>query len=372
MKASLRLGRLFGIPIYLHVSLLLLVPLLAYVFASAKNKILGFPLGFGGLGLEANMAVLLGSIAALLLLLSILLHEVGHSVVAMRHGVPISRITLWIFGGVSSMEETPRQPRLEESIALMGPGVSGGLGVLFLALRGAASLFSFQGSEGITTLLGIMGIYNFFLGAFNLIPAFPMDGGRVLRAALARRIGFVRATDRAASVGKAFALAFAIVGIFGNFWLILLALFLYMAAAEEEKATHLTVSLEGVSVGEVMNPHTETLAADATVAEFLDRALREQRTGYPVVRDGQVVGVVSVDDTEGVPREAQEATRVFQIMSREFPVFQSNAEAVEAFRAMSRTKANRAVVMEGGHLAGELTVGDIMRAVHILAQRRAA
>ncbi len=383
VQLSLRLGRILGIPIYLHVSLLLIIPLFAFVIANSTAAPLGLlPLGFGRVtfpGMDplgtSLLRFVLGMIVSVVLFASILLHEIGHSIVAVRHGVSISRITLWIFGGVSSMEDIPREPRLEERIALMGPVTSGILGGVFL---GAYLLTGPTTGEplgkGVATSFSILGTYNLSLAAFNLIPAFPMDGGRVLRAAFAKRMDFVRATDRAAEVGKAFALVFGFVGVVVglNIWLLVIAFFIYMAATEEQRATRVTVSLEGVPVSDLMDTRLITVDPSMSVRELLERMMHEKQTGFPVVQDGKVIGVVSLKHTEKVAPGAQGVTRVDQVMDRNVVTLRPTSDAVEALRALGKGNAERALVMEGDRLVGTLTMADLSRAVAIMGQRRAS
>ncbi len=255
MKWSLRIGTLLGIPIYLHVSFLIILPLFAWFFGFQETSVLGLTLGFGGLdlsslspGLATAVRFLMGVVAATLFFGAVLLHELGHSAVALRYGTRIRAISLMIFGGVSQMEEIPREPGREFNVAIAGPLTSFATGAVAFGILQIPPLGS-PDLAVVGILVSILAFYNLLLGAFNLIPAFPMDGGRVLRSMLARRMSYLNATETAAGVGKAFAIFFGIFGLFFSPWLILIALFVYLGAGEEERLTRMTVTLEGVTVG---------------------------------------------------------------------------------------------------------------------------
>ncbi|HVO77382.1 MAG TPA: site-2 protease family protein, partial [Methanomassiliicoccales archaeon] len=203
MPASLRIGKLFGIPIYLHISLLLILPLFAFVFAYTSVTVFIFPLGYNNLPIDDISKIILGTVAAIVFFISVLVHELAHSVVAVRRGYKISGITLLIFGGVSQIEAEPEEAKGEAWMAFVGPLTSIIIGLVFTALfvlvNGLSSSIFVQ---AIAITLSIIGFYNILLGFFNLIPAFPMDGGRVLRAELAKRMDFLKATQISVSVGK--------------------------------------------------------------------------------------------------------------------------------------------------------------------------
>ena len=248
MRASIQIGKVIGIPVRLHFTFLIIVPLIVLMFAEGPG-----PFGLGDTeDLSKLFRYFLAAIAAFLFFLSLLLHELSHSYVAMRYGTKIRSITLFIFGGLAMMEDLPREPEKEWRIAIAGPLMSFALGGTFLFAHFGITAAHVAMYDPLTILLFSLGLLNVVLAAFNLLPAFPMDGGRVLRAFLAKRMQFLKATKKAVFVGKALAVIMAIVGFMPdpfifystgevripfNPWLTLVALFLYIAATEEESAT---------------------------------------------------------------------------------------------------------------------------------------
>jgi len=221
MSFAFQIGRIAGIPIRLHVTFLVIIPIVAYIFstftATTSLEIFGqvYDLSYGFESVEPPAARWAYSLSfAVLLFLCVALHELGHSFVAMRYGITIRSITLYIFGGVASMEDIPRDPGMEARMAVAGPAVSGiiGLGTILLSFQSAILL---GGVHPLTTLLWTLGVINIILMIFNLLPAFPMDGGRILRAWLATRMPYVDATRRAAGIGKIFAI---LMGGSGGSW----------------------------------------------------------------------------------------------------------------------------------------------------------
>ncbi len=239
MKMSLYLFKVRGIPIGFHLTFLFILPVFGWLFASFDIVLFGMHIGFRGLDMPFVGRVVLGMFTAFMFFLTVLAHELGHAMVALEYGMKIRSILLMMFGGVASIEiNGPQKPIVEATMSIAGPMVSVSLGFgLYLAalsLTGATGL----ALETIACFVGTLGFYNIVLAFFNMIPAFPMDGGRVLRALLAVFTNFKRATTIAADVGKGFSLAMGFLGfISGSFWLILLAVFLFLAASGEEKAT---------------------------------------------------------------------------------------------------------------------------------------
>ena len=370
MRASLRVARILGIPINIHVTFLIILPLFAAIFATYSQSVLGVRLGFGGLGLGLPLELLLGTIAAIIFFISVLVHELAHSYVAMRYGYQISGITLFIFGGVSQIEKVPSKAPGEALMAFVGPASSMVIGVVSLPL----SFLIYELSEGLAVeitaiMVGLIGFYNLFLGGFNLIPAFPMDGGRILRSLLAKRMSFTKATSTAASIGKAIAIGMAIFGIFYNFWLIILAIFIYFGAGEEERSTKLSESFQGVKVRELMTTEVSSVGPNETVRELLDKMLLEKHMGYPVVDQGRLIGVVTLQDAAKVSKEEQWAIQVRDIMSREVLTVAPETDVMEAVRLISSKGIGRLIVKQDNEMVGIVTRTDLVRAMEILSAR---
>lgn len=370
MSASIRIGRILGIPIYLHLTFLLILPLFIYAFSDPNRvEFFGIPLSFTDLNADTWVKYSFGTVTTIVFFASIVAHELAHSYLALRYGVHIRSITLMIFGGVASMEEMPRQPGQELKMAFAGPLSS-------LLIAGAASvgaiLFGSVGGgsmvmDGVSIMFGIVAFYSALLAGFNLVPAFPMDGGRVLRAHLATKMPYIEATRKAARIGKYIAIGMGVLGIF-NIWLILIALFVYIGASEEEQATTISESLHGVTVRQLMSDAVQVVHPDTTVQQLHDIILSTRHKGFPVV-EGGLVGIVTLSDTHRVPREHLPFARVRDIMTREVVTVPPEMEAVKALNLLSERKIDRLVVLDGGRLAGIVTKNDFMRAVDVMMAR---
>jgi len=375
MAGSIGVGKVFGIPIKLHITFILILPLFVYIFSdpAATTSYFGLPMSFKDLDVSTLDKYILGSIAAVLFFVAILAHEIAHSYLALKYGIKIKGITLMIFGGVSAMEGVPREPGQEWRMAFAGPLTSlligvGSLGaMLVLELADSSSVIV----EAAVILTGMMGFYNILLAGFNLIPAFPMDGGRLLRSYYAKRMSFMEATRRAAKVGRYFAIAMAVFGIFYNFFFIIIALFVYIGAAEEEQATTISESLQGKTVRDLMSAPVQVVSPDMTVQQLHDLMLSTRYMGFPVV-DNVLVGIVTLTDTQKYPKEKLPFVRVRDIMTRQVVTVTPDTDAVKALNLMSQRKISRLVVMEGSLIAGIVTQRDFLRAIDIAVIRSRA
>jgi Zn-dependent protease/CBS domain-containing protein len=371
---SFRIGSVFGIPIKLDLTFLLVLPLFAWLIGSQVGQWAGILNSFFGTQLDAALLTagampwLLGLAAALGLFGGVVLHELGHSVVAMRYGFPIDSITLWILGGIAQLSDQPEDWRQELFIALAGPVVSVLLGVAFYAVV----LVAPTGPDAVVFLVGYLALVNVSLAVFNMLPGFPMDGGRVLRALLARTRPFPRATQIAAEVGKAVAILLGLLGLFGrNLILIAIAFFIYIGASGESQRTVLNAAFEGVRVSDIMTPAGEvaTITEDATVADMLEEMFRERHTGYPVERDDQIVGMVTLADARDVAPVEREAFTVGDIMSTELRTIPDYADATEALETMQREDIGRLLVVDAsGEMAGLISRTDLMTAFNIIKE----
>jgi Zn-dependent protease/CBS domain-containing protein len=373
MAAALRIGRIFGIPIYLHLTFLVIVPLFVYLFSAPPNQatLLGVPLSFNDLPAALWVKYFFGTLATVFFFVTILAHELAHSYLAQKYGVTIKSITLMIFGGVSQMEDVPRKDGQEWRMAVAGPLTSLGIGVgayvAWLGLKGIADPPVWL--AGTVILLGLMGIYNLLLAGFNLIPAFPMDGGRVLRSLLAERMPFIEATRRAARIGRYFAIGMALFGIFFNFFFIVIALFVYIAATEEEQATAISESLQGVTVGKLMSASVEVVHPDTTIEQLHDLMLSTKHMGFPVVDKG-LVGIVTLTDTHKIPKDRLAHAKVADIMTRDVVTVPPDMDAAKALHIMTEKRISRLVVVQGRDIVGIATQKDFLRAVNVLAVQK--
>jgi len=250
---------LAGIPLYLDISFLIVLPLMVWMTtqnlgAMVRHSASGFdPAVFSG-----PAALLLGLVAVAGLFASVVLHELGHSLMARRYGVHVRRITLWFLGGVAEFEAMPRQRGAEAVVAIAGPVVSFALAALFWAVN---LLLPSNVAPYLQLVTGYLCAINLMLGLFNLLPALPMDGGRILRSLLALGMPHVRATMIAGNVARVVAIGMGVLGLMGNLWLILLAFFIWSAVRAETQQGLATDLLADLRVGDLMNPDVRAVPA---------------------------------------------------------------------------------------------------------------
>jgi Zn-dependent protease/CBS domain-containing protein len=356
-RSSVRIGSILGIPIYLHYSFLLILPFLAWAFGNNIKALAAHadvPAGLLGLS-----PYVWGLLIALGLFGSVLLHELGHSVVAMRKHVSIRGITLMIMGGVAHLEEMPEKPGDEAQIAIAGPVTS------FLVAAACYVALPFTevlDHPNLAFALAYVGYMNLFLGGFNLLPAFPMDGGRILRSVLAKWKPFVSATKIAVDVGKAFAFLFGIYGLLsGNFILVLIAFFVYMGASQELHYTVMRTTLDGFRVSDLMSTQVATVSPDTSIRDLIDRMLRERHMGYPVTDGDRLVGCVTLEDIEEAKLNKPDARQVSEIMTTGVVTVQPRDDIYMALKRMNEREIGRLPVVEAGQLVGILSRSDVMR-----------
>lgn len=358
----------WGIPIRINVSLIVFLPILAYLIGSGQQielyadtigELTGTPLDLATL--QAGVTPwLIGIVAAVGLFVAVTLHELGHSWVALRYGVEIESITLWILGGMAALSEIPREWNREFWIAIAGPFTS-------IVLAGAfwgGLLVIPESLPVVRFILGWLAIINLVLAAFNLLPAFPMDGGRILRALLARTRPYASATRIAARVGVIFAILFAIVGVFGQFnpILILLALFIYAAATTESRTVLLDELLNEFTVGDIMTRDPETVSVETSIEALIDRMIRDRTTIYPVTEGESVVGVVTLNDLREVT-DADKSTTTVRTVMQDVPSIEAGADAFDTLAANRGRDGLLMLVNEGGALAGVISESDYTDAI---------
>lgn len=361
MKTSLKIGTILGIPIKLHITFLLILPVFAYVFAINPA-----PLGFAGIS-SVTTKYALALLTTVLLFVCILLHELGHSYIAKSYGIEIKDITLLLFGGVSSMEEIPRDPSQEFKMAFAGPLVSFLIGFVLIGFNLLiASYVSGYSSSSAYMMFSILGSINIVLGAFNLLPAFPMDGGRLLRAWYAKRMSYVKATHNAAYIGKMFAFFMGILGLLANPWLILIAFFVYIGASEEDKSTTVTVLLEKYTVKDTMSEKVVSVPEDITVEDLSKLMFENKHMGYPVMKGNSLKGIVTFTDIRNILPHERFATLVSDVMTKDVISVSSKDAASEAFKIMALNNIGRVLVIDDSELVGILSRTDLMRTLMLL------
>ena len=370
MGQTFSLGRVSGIRIGVNWSVLVIVALLAYGLAAGQ-----FPAAAPGRPVAEYIAAAV--LTAVAYLGSLLAHELAHSLVARRNGLGVEGITLWLLGGVSALQGEVPDPGAEVRVAGIGPLVSLVLGGVFLLV---AWLLHGLGVRGVAVAaLAWLGGINIVLAVFNVIPAAPLDGGRLLRAVLWRVSGDrLKAAVWSARAGQVFGWALVVVGAFlvlarrdySWLWFVLLGWFLISAATAESQQATLQARLRTVAVWQVMTPDPVTVPASATVAQFLDEYLPYRHSAFPVVTDGQVVGLVTLKRINQVPAAARGRTTLLDVACPLPDVARATpAEPVaDVLPRLNACSEDRALVFTDGHLAGIVSPADISRALERLSR----
>ena len=319
-----------------------------------------------------------GVISAASLFLSVLVHEVSHSFVARRGGLGVRRITLHFFGGVAEIEEEARTPALEFKMAAAGPLSSLVLALSFMAAWSFAVTVDIP--LGIRAPMRYISYINFMLAAFNLVPAFPMDGGRILRAFLWRRNGSLLSSTRTATqVSNVFSYTLMFLGMtsllfssmFNGLWFLLMGLFIKRSAEANMNSILIGEALEGVKVGDIMTRDVHTVGPNFTIQRLVDEYfMTYKHGGFPVLYEGQLVGLVTEHDIRQIHREKWRQVTVRDIMkpAEELVTVTPESKASDALLLMSKEEIGRLPVVEKKHLVGLITRSDIMRAIRIRLQ----
>jgi Zn-dependent protease/CBS domain-containing protein len=346
MKWSWKIGEFAGIGVYMHATFLLLLAWVAFVhWQDGQN-----------LG-----AVVSGLAFVLALFACVVAHEYGHALTARRYGIKTREITLLPIGGVARLERMPDQPRQELWVALAGPAVNVVIaGVLFAWLLISGGLVPIEqlAVERGSFLERLM-MVNLFLAAFNMLPAFPMDGGRVLRAVLASRMEYTRATHMAANVGQGMAFLFGFAGLFGNPMLLFIALFVWIGAAQESSAVQMKSALGGIPVARAMLTDFRALQPGDTLARAAELILAGSQHDFPVVEEGRVAGILTRADLIGALSAQSTQRAVAEVMQREFQVADSSDMLEGAMERLQACACHTLPVVHDGRLVGLVTMDNI-------------
>lgn len=382
MRSGFRLGRIFGINITIDWSWIFIFLLVTWNLAAV------FPLLHPrwGPGLVLGTAI----VAALLFFASVLAHELAHSLVANARGIPVRNITLFLFGGVSNIQREPSSPGTEFVMAIVGPLTSLVLGAIFLFLGEASAGVVTEAAgnparalarlDPLSTLLLWLGPINILVGLFNLIPGFPLDGGRVLRSILwSATHNLRRATQWASWVGQGlawlmifagiamvfgFQIPFFGTGFIGGLWLAFIGWFLHNAAVQSYQQVVIEDVLEGVPVSRLMQSNATTVPPDIPVSTLVhDHIIGTDERAFPVVQGDRLVGLVSLEDVRKVPRDQWDTTTVGQVMTpaERLAVATPQEDAAEALNELGSREVHQMPVVEDGHLVGMLRHQDIVR-----------
>jgi Zn-dependent protease len=384
LRSGIPIAEVFGIQIRIDPSWFFVFLLVTWSLSSSFSE--WHPAWGPALQIATALA------ASLLFFASVLAHELAHSLVARARGLPVRRITLFLFGGVSNLEREPAAPATEFLMAVVGPLTSILLGFLFLLLgspgatRVAVSdpIGALSRLGPVSTLLLWLGPVNVIVGLFNLVPAFPLDGGRILRSALwAAMKDLRRATRLAARISRGFAWLFILTGVamvfgarvpvFGTgllagVWIALIGWFLNGAATSSYRQQLIEDLLEDVPVVRLMRPDPRTLPPTTTVAELVyDAMLATEQHAFPVVEDGRLEGLVCPEDVRKISRDTWETATVREIMTprEELVVAGPHDEAAQALREMAHRDVRQVPVVEGERFLGLLRRRDIVRWLHL-------
>ncbi|MGH8872859.1 MAG: site-2 protease family protein [Acidimicrobiia bacterium] len=359
MANAFRLGRILGIEVRIDASWLVLAFLVGWSFYAQ------FTVQFPELSGTARVA--LAAVTAAIFFASVLIHELSHSVVARRLGIPVEGITLFLFGGVTRTRMEAQTPRDEFLVGVVGPMTSFVIaGVLWLVVNlGGEAL-----PDPILYAWGYLGWINLALGAFNLLPGYPLDGGRVLRSFLWRSSGNVgQATRRAATVGKVLGGLLVGYGLFsvfggdlGGLWMAAIGWFLFQAAAQADQEVVVRRLLNEVRAGDIMTPELVTIPADTTIADAVDDFfLRYDHSAFPV--DGERTGLLTLRAVRQIPRDQWEIRQVWTATTPLDETCTVSAETPmdQVMEKLREQDEDRVLVVEDGHIAGIITPRDIAR-----------
>ena len=360
--------KILGIPLKVDLSFLIILPLLAWIIGSNVPAFVeAFRLGIDPEVLASGlMPYWLGLAAAVGLFASVVIHELGHAVVGMRLGLKVKDITLWLLGGVARFADMPRRQGREAIVAVAGPATSFGIAMVLYFLLPQIP----PDQAALRFLTAYLLVMNLVVGAFNLLPAIPLDGGRILRSLLALRFPYLQATRISAGVSRTLAVLLGLVG-FATLspFLMLIAFFVFMAVSGETTQATMREVLEHVPVTDVMAKEVESVRAELAVGALLDRMLEDGYHGYPVLdAEGRLAGMVTLEGVKRRKRAGQIApdTRVGEIMSTGNCSIPASATAFEAFQKMAQDGGDRIAVIDADRsVRGIISKTDLLRSVQV-------
>ena len=366
MGNSLRLFRIKGIDIRVHITFPLILIWAAIQFG-----------WLNGLGIQGAF---FGVIVTLLLFAIVVLHELGHSMAALTYGVPVKQIVLLPIGGVAQLARMPEKPIQEFIIAIAGPLVNVGLGIILLLIAPYAGFDFTMGSisanlvdlarASMSSVFAYIFISNLFLAVFNLLPAFPMDGGRILRAILATRMSYPRATAIAVTIGQALAWMLGLYGFLGGgFFMVLIAIFIYVGAGQEGQLVQLRSVLGNIRVEQAYSRHTQTLSPDSTLKDAVDLTLNSFQADFPICDGTSLVGIVThkklIQALSSYPPE----TPVRRIMVEDIPSVEPDVGLFEVQKLFSELELDALPIVDQGIFLGIITSKDLNEVYQLLSRK---
>ncbi|MDO8541509.1 MAG: site-2 protease family protein [Opitutaceae bacterium] len=354
MKWSIKVGKILGIDVYLHFTFLLLLVFLGVVTWRTTGRI---DAAVGGV---AFIGALFGCV---------LLHELGHALMARKYGITTSDITLLPIGGVARLEKMPDNPAQEFWVAVAGPAVNVAIASALFVWLSVTHGFAAPGE--MTLLGGSLGqrlmTVNLFLAGFNLLPAFPMDGGRVLRALLSTRLGRPRATAIAANVGQGMAILFGIAGIFYSPFLVFIAIFVFLGAQAEAGLVEMQTALGTLRVRDAMMTRFRSLAPNDSLGKAVDELLAGSQPDFPVLEDEQPVGILRRNDLVKALAHNRRDALVSEFMCRDCESVDATDPLSLAVETMQTKRCTTMPVMQAGRVVGLLTLENISELIMVNA-----
>lgn len=363
MRWSFKIGRAFGIELRIHVTFFLIIVWAAYIWGVGYNR------GLAG--------AFYGALLISLLFICVVIHELSHSRMAQHYGAEVSSITLLPIGGVSLLKSMPEDPRKELWVTIVGPFsnivIAVLLALVLAAIPGKANVETVEQAVDVITSVSLQGLVtyllfiNILLALFNLLPAFPLDGGRVLRSILARRMSYVKATRAAVTAGQVFAFALGIAGLLMGAWLwILIAVFIYMGAEQEGAGAEMKSVFSRLRVADAVAEDVRVLLPDDRLGEVVSIVLHGYQEDFPVVEEERVTGILTRANLISGLHKRGPDTRVGDVMEREFPVAAAGAPFSEIYEKISATGVKAVPVIEDGRLVGMVTLEHLSEVFMLL------
>jgi Zn-dependent protease/predicted transcriptional regulator len=346
MKWSTKIGTFAGIDVYVHTTFLMLIAWVAFAHWQTEHSV---------------SAAVQGVAFVLALFGCVVLHEFGHALTAQRFGIKTRDITLLPIGGVARLERMPDDPKQELWVALAGPAVNVVIAAALFAVVQVTGTFAALSTLSVTSgsFLERLMIVNVFLVAFNMLPAFPMDGGRVLRALLAIRMDYTRATQLAANIGQGMALVFGLVGLFFNPFLVFIALFVWIGAGQEAAMTQMKSALGGIPLERAMITDFRTLSPNDSLTRAVELLLSGAQQDFPVVDAGTVVGILTRGDLLTALARQEQQSLIEQVMRRDFLVADASDMLDITFQRLQGLACRTIPVVHRGNLVGLLTMDNV-------------
>ncbi|MHB1389635.1 MAG: site-2 protease family protein [Thermoleophilia bacterium] len=363
MKWSFKIGRAFGIQLRVHVTFFLIIAYAAYIWGVSDG---------GGVS-----GAVYGSFLITLLFACVVIHELCHSLMAIHFGGEVASITLLPIGGVSLLKNMPEEPRKELWVSVVGPlsnvVIALLLGIVYVALPGRTAVASIDDFANVLTAISVEGfitymlVINLMLAVFNMLPAFPLDGGRVLRSLLSLRMSPVRATRLAVTIGQMFAFGLGLAGVLLGAWLwIVVAVFIYMGAGQEGAGAQTKSILSGLRVRQALTGNVRVMAPTDRLSVVVTEMMHLFQEDFPVVEGERLAGVLTRSDLIRGLHDLGPEAAVSQVMTKDFPVVDADAPFSEVYQKMNETGVKAVPVLENGKLLGLVTLEHLSEVFMLL------